>query len=64
MAGRLGGGVFFTIFCSLVACLTPLQTSNHDKPSDTLQLMGGKVDDLGNRILGIDDGVSQIYELI
>lgn len=32
------------------------ETSNHDKPSDTLQLMGGKVDDLGNRILGIDDG--------
>ncbi|XP_022299878.2 uncharacterized protein LOC111108355 isoform X1 [Crassostrea virginica] len=32
------------------------ETSNRDKPSDTLQLMGGKVDDLGNRILGIDDG--------
>ena len=35
------------------------QTSNRDKPSDTLQLMGGKVDDLGNRILGIDDGVGR-----
>ncbi|XP_062617675.1 uncharacterized protein LOC134279321 isoform X2 [Saccostrea cucullata] len=32
------------------------ETSSRDKPSDTLQLMGGKVDDLGNRILGIDDG--------
>lgn len=63
MAGRLGG-VFLTVLFSLIASLTPLQTSNHDKPSDTLQLMGGKVDDLGNRILGIDDGVSQIYELI
>ncbi|XP_069142440.1 uncharacterized protein [Argopecten irradians] len=29
---------------------------NHDKPSDSVQLMGGRIDDLGNRILGIDDG--------
>nr|KAG5704606.1 hypothetical protein BaRGS_031870 [Batillaria attramentaria] len=32
------------------------ETSNRDKPSETLQLMGGHVDDMGNRILGIDDG--------
>ena len=35
-----------------------LQTGNRDKPSETLQLMGGRIDDMGNRILGIDDGVS------
>ncbi|XP_071158612.1 uncharacterized protein [Mytilus edulis] len=32
------------------------QTSNRDKPSDSVQLMGGKIDDLGNRVLGVDDG--------
>ncbi|KAK3102537.1 hypothetical protein FSP39_012051 [Pinctada imbricata] len=32
------------------------ETGSRDKPSDSLQLMGGRVDDLGNRILGIDDG--------
>ena len=36
------------------------QTGNRDKPSETLQLMGGHVDDMGNRILGIDDGVSWV----
>ncbi|XP_076448133.1 uncharacterized protein LOC143284892 isoform X2 [Babylonia areolata] len=32
------------------------ETGSRDKPSETLQLMGGHVDDMGNRILGIDDG--------
>ncbi|VDH95794.1 Hypothetical predicted protein [Mytilus galloprovincialis] len=32
------------------------ETSNRDKPSDSVQLMGGKIDDLGNRVLGVDDG--------
>lgn len=32
------------------------ETSNRDKPSDSVQLMGGKIEDLGNRILGVDDG--------
>ncbi|XP_052061470.1 extracellular matrix-binding protein ebh-like isoform X2 [Mytilus californianus] len=32
------------------------QTSNRDKPSDSVQLMGGKIEDLGNRVLGVDDG--------
>ncbi|XP_021342763.1 uncharacterized protein LOC110443095 isoform X2 [Mizuhopecten yessoensis] len=32
------------------------ETNNRDRPSDSVQLMGGRVDDLGNRILGIDDG--------
>ena len=33
------------------------QTGNRDKPSDSLQLMGGKVEELGPRVLGVDDGV-------
>ncbi|XP_060062979.1 uncharacterized protein LOC132543488 [Ylistrum balloti] len=32
------------------------ETNNHERPSDSVQLMGGHVEDLGNRILGIDDG--------
>ncbi|ESO89889.1 hypothetical protein LOTGIDRAFT_164583 [Lottia gigantea] len=35
------------------------ESSNRDRPSDSLQLMGGKIlemTDLGSRILGIDDG--------
>ncbi|XP_067683181.1 uncharacterized protein [Haliotis asinina] len=32
------------------------ESSNRDKPSDTVQLMGGRIDDMSNRILGIDDG--------
>ncbi|KAL8593719.1 hypothetical protein ACOMHN_021901 [Nucella lapillus] len=32
------------------------ETGSRDKPSETLQLMGGSIDDMGNRILGIDDG--------
>ncbi|CAC5420115.1 unnamed protein product [Mytilus coruscus] len=32
------------------------ETSNRDKPSDSVQLMGGKIEDLGNRVLGVDDG--------
>ncbi|XP_033746784.1 uncharacterized protein LOC117331917 isoform X2 [Pecten maximus] len=32
------------------------ETNNRDRPSDSVQLMGGRIDDLGNRILGIDDG--------
>ncbi|XP_052283896.1 uncharacterized protein LOC127880612 isoform X2 [Dreissena polymorpha] len=32
------------------------ETSNRDKPSDSLQLMGGKVEELGPRVLGVDDG--------
>ena len=35
-----------------------LQTSNRDKPSDSLQLMGGKIEELGSQVLGIDDGVN------
>ena len=34
-----------------------LQGSSKDKPSDSLQLMGGRVEELGNRVLGVDDGV-------
>ena len=30
-----------------------------DKPSSYLQLGGGHIDDLGQRLLGIDDGVSK-----
>lgn len=33
------------------------QSGNKDKPSDSLQLMGGKVEELGPRVLGVDDGV-------
>ena len=33
------------------------QTGNRDRPSDSLQLMGGKVEELGPRVLGVDDGV-------
>ncbi|XP_053378096.1 uncharacterized protein LOC123530617 isoform X2 [Mercenaria mercenaria] len=32
------------------------ETGNKDKPSDSLQLMGGKVEELGPRVLGVDDG--------
>ncbi|GFR79245.1 actin [Elysia marginata] len=32
------------------------ETSNRDRPSETIQLMGGNIIDLGNRVLGIDDG--------
>ncbi|XP_041348280.1 uncharacterized protein LOC121367897 isoform X2 [Gigantopelta aegis] len=32
------------------------ETSDRSKPSETIQLMGGNIHDLGNRILGIDDG--------
>lgn len=44
----------------ILSCFFFFQTSNHDKPSDSLQLMGGKVEDLGNRILGVDDGVCRL----
>ncbi|KAK3578753.1 hypothetical protein CHS0354_035654 [Potamilus streckersoni] len=32
------------------------ETSNRDKPSDSIQLMGGKIENLGNRVIGVDDG--------
>ncbi|GFO44483.1 histone-lysine N-methyltransferase SETMAR [Plakobranchus ocellatus] len=32
------------------------ETSNRERPSETIQLMGGSIIDLGNRVLGIDDG--------
>ncbi|XP_052781664.1 POTE ankyrin domain family member J-like [Mya arenaria] len=32
------------------------ESGGRDKPSDSLQLMGGKVDELGPRVLGVDDG--------
>ncbi|XP_060557148.1 uncharacterized protein LOC132717647 [Ruditapes philippinarum] len=32
------------------------ESGNKDKPSDSLQLMGGKVEELGPRVLGVDDG--------
>lgn len=32
------------------------EAGHRDKPSETLQLMGGRIDDMGNRILGVDDG--------
>ena len=30
-----------------------------EKANSCFQLMGGKVEDLGNRVLGVDDGVSR-----
>ncbi|KAL3852181.1 hypothetical protein ACJMK2_015855 [Sinanodonta woodiana] len=32
------------------------ETSSRDKPSDSIQLMGGKIENLGNRVIGVDDG--------
>ncbi|CAG5131460.1 unnamed protein product, partial [Candidula unifasciata] len=32
------------------------ETSNHDQPSESIQLMGGTIHDIGGRVLGIDDG--------
>ncbi|KAL5013271.1 hypothetical protein ScPMuIL_007541, partial [Solemya velum] len=32
------------------------ESSNRDRANESIQLMGGRIDELGNRILGIDDG--------
>ena len=44
--------------CHYLTVYLLFQNSQMDKPSSYLQLGGGHIDDLGQRLLGIDDGVS------
>lgn len=51
----------FPIFYIVVIYVNILtQSSNRDRANESIQLMGGRIDELGNRILGIDDGVSKL----
>ena len=40
--------------------LVSIQGKESDRPSGSIQLMGGNVETLDNRMIGVDDGVGMI----
>lgn len=45
---------------SLIITFTFLQNNRSDKPSMSLQLMGGHIESLESKMIGVDDQVSFI----